>query len=103
MTVYGSEGRIRLYYTLDIVQPHRDGRAEPETTAHPRTGLLADLVDARDGPTERLLCDLDDTDSFTTVLDAVRVAPRATRIQDEFVETRGSGDAEHVVVSEVEH
>lgn len=102
VTVTGERGRIRFYYTLDIVQLERDGASAPETTAHKRTDLLRNLLAARQDPTVPLLCPLEDVRAFTQVVDAVRAAPPPRRIPPDRFALVGEGADRRVVVTEVE-
>ncbi|MDT0302680.1 Gfo/Idh/MocA family protein [Streptomonospora wellingtoniae] len=73
LVVHGDAGRITLFYTLDQVRLERPGR-EPETSVHPRTDLLRNLVAHLHGEAP-LLVPPEETAGFTAVLDAVRRAP----------------------------
>ncbi|QBI54196.1 Gfo/Idh/MocA family protein [Streptomonospora litoralis] len=73
LVIHGDAGRITLFYTLDEVRLERPGRT-PESTVHPRTDLLRNLVGHLRGEAP-LLVPPEDTAGFTAVLDAVRRAP----------------------------
>ncbi|MFD0775419.1 Gfo/Idh/MocA family protein, partial [Streptomonospora algeriensis] len=73
LVVHGDAGRITLFYTLDEIRLERPGR-EPETTVHPRTDLLRNLIEHTRGGAP-LLVPPEDTAGFMAVLDAVRRAP----------------------------
>ena len=73
VVVHGEHGRITLWYKADRVLLERPGR-DPETTEHPRTDLLANLIaHLREG--EPLLVPLERTGAFTRIVEAVRTAP----------------------------
>ena len=77
IVVEGTSGRLVLWYTLDVIQLFEPDAAFPVTTGHPRTGLLANLVDhVVDGAP--LLVPADSTGAFMRVLEAVRVGPAPT-------------------------
>ena len=79
VVVEGTSGRLVLWYTLDVIQLFEPDAPFPVTTGHPRTGLLANLVDhVVDGVP--LLVPADSTGAFMRVLEAVRVGPPPTRI-----------------------
>ena len=79
IVVEGTAGRLVLWYTLDVIQLFEPDAAFPVTTGHPRTGLLANLVDhVVDGTP--LLVPADSTGAFMRVLETVRVGPAPTRI-----------------------
>ena len=79
IVVEGTSGRLVLWYTLDVIQLFEPDAAFPVTTGHPRTGLLANLVDhVVDGTP--LLVPADSTGAFMRVLEAVRIGPAPTRI-----------------------
>ncbi|MFI6576075.1 Gfo/Idh/MocA family protein [Nocardiopsis sp. NPDC050513] len=80
LTVHGTTGRIDLDYTLDRVTLHRPGR-DPVTTAHPRTGLLENLLAHVDGDAP-LLVPPRATHAFMHVLEAVRTAPDPVAVPD---------------------
>lgn len=101
VTVTGTEGRIRMYYTLDLVQVESPAFADPVTTHHGRTDLLRNLVAARSGEA-RLLCPLDDLRAFTQVVDAVRASPDPHVIPEEQRDLVGEGDERRVVVADVQ-
>lgn len=102
VTVAGASGRIRFYYTLDVVQVQPCGRAEPTTTRHGRTDLLRNLLAARIDPGVPLMCPLEDVRAFTQVVDAVRAAPAPGRIPEDRLRELGEGESRRVVVAGVE-
>ncbi|MGW0804829.1 DUF6807 family protein [Nonomuraea sp. NPDC002799] len=80
LVVHGDAGRATLTYTQDRLKVElADGSVT--TTIHERTDLLENLIDhVRTGA--RLLVPLSATQSFTQVLDAVRLAPEPLPIPD---------------------
>lgn len=96
LTVHGEQGRIDLDYTLDRVTLHRPGQ-EPVTTAHPRTGLLENLVEhLRDGVP--LLVPPEATRGFMHVLEAVRHAPDPAPIPLDHQSVREDAEGVHRTV-----
>ncbi|MDT0265142.1 Gfo/Idh/MocA family oxidoreductase [Streptomyces sp. DSM 44915] len=78
VVVHGEAGRITFWYKADRVLLERPGHA-PETTEHPRTDLLANLVDhLRDGVP--LLVPPARTGGFMRLVEAVRTAPDPVRL-----------------------
>ncbi|GAB3212880.1 Gfo/Idh/MocA family protein [Marinactinospora thermotolerans] len=73
VSINGTRGRVRLYYTLDEVHLEIPG-AGPRVSTHPRTDLLENLLDHLADGTP-LLVPLERTEGFMTVLEAVRTAP----------------------------
>ncbi|RKN42427.1 Gfo/Idh/MocA family protein [Streptomyces hoynatensis] len=73
VVVHGESGRITLWYKADRVLLERRGHA-PETTDHPRTDLLANLVAHLRGHAP-LLVPVERTGAFTRLVEAVRTAP----------------------------
>ena len=101
IVVEGTSGRLVLWYTLDVIQLFEPDAPFPVTTGHPRTGLLANLVDhVVDGVP--LLVPADSTGAFMRVLEAVRVGPSPTRIGAEFVDRREGPEGTHLVVQDLE-
>ncbi|MEQ4718907.1 DUF6807 family protein [Nonomuraea sp. B19D2] len=80
LVVHGDAGRATLFYTKDVLKVELpDGSVT--TTVHERTDLLENLIDhVRAGA--GLLVPLSATESFTQVLDAVRLAPEPLPIPD---------------------
>ncbi|MEV0390592.1 DUF6807 family protein [Nonomuraea sp. NPDC050643] len=80
LVVHGDRGRATLTYTQDRLKVElSDGSVT--TTVHERTDLLENLIDhVRTGA--ELLVPLDRTETFTRVLDAVRLAPEPMPIPD---------------------
>ncbi|NUS90026.1 MAG: Gfo/Idh/MocA family oxidoreductase [Streptomyces sp.] len=76
--IHGDRGRITFWYKLDRVLLERPGH-EPETTDHPRTDLLENLVaHLRDGT--ELLVPPHRTGAFMRVVEAIRTAPDPVRL-----------------------
>ncbi|MGP4099306.1 DUF6807 family protein [Nonomuraea sp. KM90] len=80
LVVHGDRGRATLVYTEDRLKVElADGSVT--TTVHDRTGLLENLIDhVRTGA--ELLVPLSRTETFTQVLDAVRLAPEPLPIPE---------------------
>ncbi|MGO4234512.1 DUF6807 family protein [Pseudarthrobacter sp. YAF2] len=95
VTVHGTLGEITLSYTEDEVVITTPAGERRESFG--RTDLLENLLDARANGTQ-LLCALEDTGAFTTVLEAIRTAPAPASIDDEFITWQGEGDDAHPVV-----
>ncbi|NUP78942.1 MAG: Gfo/Idh/MocA family oxidoreductase [Nonomuraea sp.] len=95
LVVHGDAGRATLTYTMDELRVERaDGSVE--TTVHGRPGLLENLVaHVREGA--ELLVPLDRTESFTRVLDAVRLAPEPLPVPErhQVVERDPEGEVTH--------
>ncbi|MGW9113844.1 Gfo/Idh/MocA family protein [Microbacterium sp. NPDC055683] len=70
--VVGTSGRLRLYYTLDLVQVERDDA--PFTRLHGRRPLLENLLDAR-ATGAPLLSPLAASGAFMRLVDGVMAAP----------------------------
>ncbi|MFF0862690.1 DUF6807 family protein [Nonomuraea sp. NPDC003560] len=95
LVVHGEAARARLTYTLDELRVERaDGSVE--TTVHERDGLLENLV-AHIRTGAELLVPLSRTETFTQVLDAVRLAPEPLPIAErhQVVERDGGGAVTH--------
>ncbi|WP_371825981.1 DUF6807 family protein [Nonomuraea turcica] len=80
LVVHGDQGRATLVYTQDQLKvEHADGSVT--TTVYERTNLLENLIDhLRTGVD--LLVPLSRTETFTQVLDAVRLAPEPLPIPE---------------------
>ncbi|GAA4920657.1 Gfo/Idh/MocA family protein [Streptomonospora salina] len=100
LIVHGDAGRITLFYTRDEVLLERPG-AEPETTVHPRTDLLRNLIDHVRGEAE-LLVPPEETTGFTAVLDAVRRAPDPLPIPAGMQLVSSEDDGVHRVVEGID-
>ena len=101
IVVEGTSGRLVLWYTLDVIQLFAPDAAFPVTTGHPRTGLLANLVDhVVDGTP--LLVPADSTGAFMRVLETVRDGPAPTRIAAEIVDRREGAEGTHRVVQDLD-
>lgn len=83
VAVYGSRGRVRLFYTQDVVSLEIVG-AEPVVTSYGRVDLLGNLLAHRADGTP-LLNPLADNGAFMRVMEAVRLAPDPTPIPAELV------------------
>lgn len=91
LTVYGSEGAVRLWYTRDeAVLLGADGRPVEHIEVG-RTDLLTNLLAARRGE-EDLIVPLEATAGFMTLLDAVRRAPDPRAIDPTYVRWHGLGE-----------
>lgn len=101
ITVYGTLGRVVLYYETDRVEVQL-----PEGVSFvqgDRVPLLDDLLDVRESRAGReLLCSLEATGAFTRVVEAVRSAPTPRRVPDALVRWVGEGGERRPVVAEVE-
>jgi hypothetical protein len=89
VVVHGTHGRIALEYRTGRVRLESNGRVE--STQHPATDLLENLVAHLREPLVPLLAPLAATRSFMHVLEAVRLAPDPRQIPDEYVRTDTSG------------
>ncbi|GGS96850.1 DUF6807 family protein [Nonomuraea spiralis] len=95
LVVHGEAGRATLTYTLDELRVEwADGSVE--TTVHERTGLLENLI-AHIRTGAGLLVPLSGTETFTQVLDAVRLAPEPLPIAErhQVVERDEAGEVTH--------
>jgi len=99
--IHGSRGRATLFYTEDDVRLELDG-TEPEVTHYDRTSLLENLIDHRRDPGVDLLGSVENTGAFIRVLEAVRSAPRPTRIPARYVHWVEDDAGRHPVVQDVE-
>ena len=85
VTVHGTLGDITLSYTKDeVVITSPDGERRE---SYGRTDLLENLLAAR-ATGEPLLCGLEDTGAFTTVLEAIRTSPAPAPIGAEHLSWR---------------
>jgi len=101
VVVRGSEARLVLWYTLDVVQVFRSGSAVPATTSHARTGLLENLVDhVQHG--EPLLVPATATGAFMRVLEAVRTGEPAHQIDAHLVDRVTDAEGDRRVVRDLE-
>ncbi|MUL44147.1 Gfo/Idh/MocA family oxidoreductase [Streptomonospora sp. PA3] len=100
LVVHGDAGRITLFYTLDEVRLERPGSA-PETSVHPRTDLLRNLIGHLRGEAP-LLVPPEDTAGFMAVLDAVRRAPDPLPIPAGMQRVTREDDGVHRVVEGVD-
>ena len=99
--VEGTAGRLVLWYTLDVIQLVEPGSDVPVTSIHPRTGLLANLVDhVVDGTP--LLVPAASTGAFMRVLEAVRENGPPARIAARHLERVTDDEGTHLVVQELE-
>lgn len=97
----GTRGHARYYYTLDLLQVHRDGDPLPRTHEYRRIGLLQNLTaHIRSG--DPLLVPLEATGAFTAVLEAIVASPPPTRIPPSAYDVIASGDETFRVVAGVE-
>ena len=96
VTVHGTRGDITFFYTEDEVVTTT--AAGERRAAFGRTDLLENLLEARSTGTA-LLCGLQDTGAFTSVLEAIRTAPDPQEIPAEFITWEGEGDDAHPVVN----
>ena len=99
--VEGTDGRLVLWYTLDVVQLTETASALPSTTSYARNGLLENLVDhvVDDAP---LLVPVSSTGAFMRVLEAVRTGPDPVRIDPRYVTRRIDSEGAHLVVDDLE-
>lgn len=80
VVVHGERGRITFWYRTDQVRLERTGYP-PQTTEHPRTDLLRNLVaHLRDG--EPLLVPPERTGGFMRLVEAIRTAPDPTGLPE---------------------
>lgn len=96
VTVHGTRGDIMFFYTEDEVVTTTPAGERRETFG--RTDLLENLLEARSTGTA-LLCGLQDTGAFTSVLEAIRTAPDPQEIPAEYITWEGEGDDAHPVVN----
>lgn len=95
VTVHGTLGDITLSYTKDeVVITTPDGERRE---SYGRTDLLENLLASR-ATGVPLLCGLEDTGAFTTVLEAIRTSPDPAPIGAEHLAWEGVGDDAHPVV-----
>lgn len=101
ITVYGTLGRVVLYYETDRVEVQM-----PEGVRFvqgDRVPLLDDLLDVREHRAGReLLCAVEATGAFTRVVEAVRTAPAPRPVPDALVRWVGEGGDRRPVVADVE-
>jgi predicted dehydrogenase len=83
VAVYGSAGLVRLFYTRDEVSVEIGGQA-PVLTTYERVDLLGNLLAARAGEAE-LINPLADNGAFMAVMEAVRLAPDPSPIEESLV------------------
>lgn len=101
ITVYGTLGRVVLYYETDRVEVHLPEGVRFVQGA--RVPLLDDLLDVRERRAERsLLCAVEATGAFTRVVEAVRTAPAPRPVPVDLVRWVGEDGDRRPVVSEVE-
>lgn len=96
VTVHGTRGDITFFYTEDEVVTTTATGERRETFG--RTDLLENLLEARSTGIA-LLCGLQDTGAFTSVLEAIRTAPDPQEIPAEYITWEGEGDDAHPVVN----
>ena len=101
VVVRGTEARLVLWYTLDLVQVFRPGADLPATTAHARTGLLGNLVDHVQAGAP-LLVPATATGAFMRVLEAVRTGEAARPIDPRFFDRVSDADGDRRVVRDLE-
>ncbi|WP_407710014.1 DUF6807 family protein [Arthrobacter nitrophenolicus] len=95
VTVHGTLGEVTLFYTRDeVVISTPDGERRE---AYGRTDLLENLLEARSTGAP-LLCSVQDTGAFTTVLEAIRTSPAPQAIGPDHITWEGAGDDAHPVV-----
>ncbi|MGO4188897.1 DUF6807 family protein [Pseudarthrobacter sp. TAF60_1] len=98
VTVHGTLGEIRFFYTEDeVVTTTRDGERRE---VFGRTDLLENLLAARRSG-DPLLSSLADTGAFTSVLEAIRTAQDPQEISAEHVTWDGDGDDARPVVQRI--
>lgn len=97
VTVHGTLGDITFFYTEDEVVTTTTTAGERRETFG-RTDLLENLLEARSAGTA-LLCGLQDTGAFTSVLEAIRTAEDPQEIPAEHIRWEGEGDDAHPVVN----
>jgi predicted dehydrogenase len=96
VTVHGTLGDITFFYTEDEVVTTTAAGERRETFG--RIDLLENLLEARSTGTA-LLCGLQDTGAFTSVLEAIRTADDPREIAAEHISWVGEGDDAHPVVN----
>jgi predicted dehydrogenase len=87
--VHGTGGRITLEYRTGRVRLEADGRVE--TSVHPATDLLQNLIAHVREPDVPLLVPLAGTRAFMQVVEAVRLAPEPVEIPSPYSQTDTSG------------
>ncbi len=96
LVVHGTRGRIVLHYRPGRVRLERGGRVE--TTEHPATDLLEDLVATVREPGRPLLVPLTATRAFMQVVEAVRLADEPVEVPRAHRRTDTSGAHSRAVV-----
>ncbi|MGR7027036.1 Gfo/Idh/MocA family protein [Geodermatophilus sp. URMC 62] len=96
LVVHGTRGRIVLHYRPGRVRLERGGRVE--TTEHPATDLLEDLVATVREPGRPLLVPLAATRAFMQVVEAVRLADEPAEVPPAHRRTDRSGAHPRAVV-----
>ncbi|WP_432562052.1 Gfo/Idh/MocA family protein [Kineococcus sp. SYSU DK003] len=93
--VEGSQGRITLYYTLDVAVEERPGRP-PLVTRHTRVNLLDDLLAAVSEGRPPVSA-LEDSGGFVRVLDAVVTGTPPRAVDGRWTRTVGLADGDERV------
>ncbi|HYH77795.1 MAG TPA: DUF6807 family protein [Arthrobacter sp.] len=96
VTVHGTQGDITFFYTEDEVVTSTTAGERRETFE--RTDLLENLLEAR-STGSALLCGLQDTGAFTSVLEAIRTAEDPQEIPAAHISWDGEGDDAHPIVN----
>jgi predicted dehydrogenase len=100
VTVYGSGGRITLWYTRDEVRVQ--AAQADETIRHTRTDLLENLVAHVRDPGTELLVPVERAGSFMEVVEAVGRAPQPFPIPGRYQRIEGTGTARRRVVDGID-
>ncbi|WP_258724461.1 Gfo/Idh/MocA family protein [Cellulomonas sp. NS3] len=100
LVVHGTEGRVVLHYTRDVLEVTGPGGTRTETCA--RDDLLENLLAHRADPAVPLHAPLVATGAFMRVLDAVRAAPDPVAIDPAHVDDVTDDAGRHLVVRGVE-
>lgn len=95
ITVFGTAGKAKLFYTEDELVITTDQGERREVFG--RTDLLENLLEVRASGGE-LLSPLSGSGAFMAVLETIRTAPAPQQIDARYITWEGSGDDAHPVV-----
>ncbi|APU16779.1 MULTISPECIES: Gfo/Idh/MocA family protein [Actinoalloteichus] len=101
LTLHGSRGIVRLWYTRDELRLEIDG-VEQESGSWPRSSLLRNLAEHVADPSVELLSPATRCHSFMSVLEAIRLDGPAAALSPEHYQMIGEGTAAHPVVTGVD-
>ncbi len=103
VTVVGTQGALRFFYTKDEIEVLDDGGAVVSSERAGRVDLFDNLLDHRDDPTVELLSPLERSSGFTAVLQAILDAPEPTALSDSAVTWQDEGPKAHPVLADIAH